>query len=270
MTEYVDVFREEAKSLFSAYMNNEKTAVARCAKIFGDRKNLTLMNIQHVIAKEYGFNQWNDIVKAEKWDLAGALNKMKDKTLTSPFITKWDIKNKQLCGIGDIGVLTARKPSEALNFTNFTESFPNGFVFDKFEINATDVSEYDMSGLDVAKSCFDEYTVWPDDEKRMPKDFNPHELIEKRKNPGLGLRELHKQGITGAGRNVVIIDSQSVKPHLEYRENLVDYINMNPTDRLFVSQGGQFLSALCGKICGVALRAQAYYYCIDPGKNVHR
>lgn len=52
--------------------------------MFGDKTDLTLINIQHVIAKEYGFNQWNDILKAEKWDLAGALNSVQNKKLSSP------------------------------------------------------------------------------------------------------------------------------------------------------------------------------------------
>lgn len=47
MIEYVDVFRAEAKSLFQSFKNNDETAVARCAKVFGDKKDLTLMNIQH-------------------------------------------------------------------------------------------------------------------------------------------------------------------------------------------------------------------------------
>ncbi|MBO5039165.1 MAG: hypothetical protein J6C85_06920 [Alphaproteobacteria bacterium] len=60
MIEYVDAFREEAKSLFSAYKNNEQGAVTRCAKVFGDKIGLTLMNIQHFIAKEYGIVKTGD------------------------------------------------------------------------------------------------------------------------------------------------------------------------------------------------------------------
>lgn len=267
MIEYVDVFREEAKSLFQSFKNNEETAVARCTKVFGDKKNLTLMNIQHVIAKEYGFNQWNDIVKAQKWDLAVVLNEVKDKTFTSPLITKWDREHNHLCGSGERSTIVAGKPRETLNFTNFTEAFSNGYVIDNFQINATDVSGYDMSGLDVAKSCFDEYTIWPDDETKLPRNFNPKEFLEKRKNPGLGVYELHKQGITGTGRNVAMISEQIVKPHLEYRENLVDYIDINPIDHSYASIGGQFIATLCGKTCGVAPKAQVYYYRVNSGNE---
>lgn len=63
MIKYVDVFREEAKSLFSAYKNNEQGAVTRCAKVFGDKADLTLMNVQHVIAKEYGIVKTGDFRK---------------------------------------------------------------------------------------------------------------------------------------------------------------------------------------------------------------
>lgn len=56
MSEYVEVFRVEAKSLLKNFQKHEKEAVARCERVFGDRQDLSLMNMQHVVAKEYGFD----------------------------------------------------------------------------------------------------------------------------------------------------------------------------------------------------------------------
>ena len=79
MSEYVEVFRVEAKSLLKNYQKHEKEAVARCDRVFGDRQDLSLMNMQHVVAKEYGFDSWNELVKAERWQLAEAVIATKNK-----------------------------------------------------------------------------------------------------------------------------------------------------------------------------------------------
>lgn len=84
MSEYVEVFRVEAKSLLKNFQKHEKEAVARCERVFGDRQDLSLMNMQHVVAKEYGFDSWNELVKAERWQLAEALIATKNKTLHTP------------------------------------------------------------------------------------------------------------------------------------------------------------------------------------------
>ncbi len=261
MTEYVDVFREEAKSLFSAYKNNEETAVARCAKVFGDRKNLTLMNIQHVIAKEYGFNQWNDILKAEKWDLAGALNMAQNATLSSP-LNIWYKDGVLYSSAERYGISGPAVDDDSLDLVNFQEKIYSGYVSSYIHINNKDVSHADLSKLDVSKATFDEWTIWPKDENRMPKNFNPQEFLEKRKNPGLGIRELHKMGIDGRGRNIAIVSAALLRPHLEYRESLVDYVDLSTeTDRS--PNFGWAAAIVAGKTCGVAPKAKVYCYRVD-------
>ena len=66
-----------------------------------------------------------------------------------------------------------------------------------------DVRSYDLSALslkdrsdDLMMSCFDSKTKWSKD---LPPSFNAKYIMELGKNPGLGIRTLHRIGITGKG-----------------------------------------------------------------------
>ncbi len=258
MIEYVDVFREEAKSLFQSFKNNDETAVARCAKVFGDRKDLTLMNIQHVIAKEYGFNQWNDVVKAESWQLAEALVLSKNKMFVSPF-KKWH-GGKNITGY-EKGVYSLRKPED---YRIDMEKCCLGQLNEYTSFEHLDVSSYDLSKIDILKIRYAEDTKWPEDKTKLPNAFNPKDFLEKRKNPGLGVRELHQQGVCGQGRAVAVIDSFRLFNHVEYLHSLKGYEEIHIDENNY--GGGEncaYISALVGKNCGVAPEADVYYYAVD-------
>lgn len=258
MTEYVNVFREEAKSLFSAYKNNERDAVERCAKVFGAKTDLTLMNIQHVIAKEYGFNQWNDLVKAEGWQLAEILVLSKNKAFVSPF-KKWH-GGENVTGY-EKGVYQLHKPDDyRIDMEKFCSSRGDDYI--SFE--HLDVSSYDLSKLDILKVRYAEDTKWPEDKAKLPVGFNPKEFLESRKNPGLGIREVHKQGIRGQGRAIAMIDSFRLFDHLEYHHALKGYEEIHIDENNY--GGGAncaMVSAVVGKNCGVAPMADIYYYAVD-------
>lgn len=49
------------------------------------------------------------------------------------------------------------------------------------------------------------------------------ELMEQGKRPTLGVKSLHKEGITGKGINVAIIDQNLLLDHPEYSEKIVEY-----------------------------------------------
>lgn len=49
------------------------------------------------------------------------------------------------------------------------------------------------------------------------------QIMENGKNPGLGIRELHKQGITGKGVNVAIIDQNLLLHHPEFSGKIAAY-----------------------------------------------
>ena len=89
MTKYIEYFQVEAKCLLKDFKKNLPEAKSRCEKCFSNRDSLSLMNTQHVIAKEYGFDSWNDLIKQESHKLAEALIVTKNKTLKNPFKLWW-------------------------------------------------------------------------------------------------------------------------------------------------------------------------------------
>ena len=88
MTKYIEYFQLEAKCLLKDFKKTLPEAKSRCEKYFNGRDSLSLMNTQHVIAKEYGFDSWNDLISKEPHKLAEALIIAKNKTFNSPF-TLW-------------------------------------------------------------------------------------------------------------------------------------------------------------------------------------
>lgn len=158
MQDYIEVFRVEAKFLLRSFRNKEKDAVTRCKAVYGDRTDLSLMNMQHIIAKEYGFNDWEALIKAEKWELAEALNVSKNKGLSSP-LKVWNIENGVSYNLPERRTLTPNAPRECLDFSNFKETYGDGYVSSYIHINNCDVSKVDLSKLDVSKATFDEWTV---------------------------------------------------------------------------------------------------------------
>jgi hypothetical protein len=66
---------------------------------------------------------------------------------------------------------------------------------------------------------FNQQTLWPPAE-RLPTGFDPADLLEASKNPGLGVRALHARGITGAGVHVGLIDTPMRLDHDEYEGSI--------------------------------------------------
>lgn len=115
--------------------------------------------------------------------------------------------------------------------------------------------EYDT----LLKTTFDTRTEWPSKDK-LPKEFNPQEIIEIGKNPGLGIKDLHNQGITGQGINVAIIDQPLLLGHEEYKDKVVKYTAIECEDVGPQMHGPAVASILVGKDCGVAPSASLYYW----------
>lgn len=86
-------------------------------------------------------------------------------------------------------------------------------------------------------------------------------LIEAGKNPGLGVRSLHEQGITGEGVNVAIIDQNLLLDHPEYAGNVAAYYDSGcaqPEDAGSM-HAPAVLSLLAGKSVGVAPGAKVWF-----------
>ena len=116
---------------------------------------------------------------------------------------------------------------------------------------------YRAPDLDVLVTLtFNERTKWLDD--RLPRD-----ILEYGKYPPLGVEMLHKQGLTGEGVNVAIIDQPLALDHPEYSEQIVCYKSFAPDGyQIGISSmhGPAVASLLVGKDLGTAPKANLHYY----------
>ena len=266
MTKYIEYFQLEAKCLLKDFKKNLPEAKSRCEAYFSGKNDLSLMNTQHVIAKEHGFDSWNDLIKQEPHKLAESLIVAKNKTLKNPFklwhggriVTGYEEKKYQL-----------HKPDayhleyDAQKKTFIHRNLKND-VLEFVSFEHLDVSEYDLSGLNPLNVRYSEDTKWPEDSTKLSLGFNPKEFLESRKNPGLGIKTLHKLGIKGQGRNIAIISSFRLFNHIEYHNSLKGYeeIGFDATNLGGGSNVGA-VSAVTGKTCGIAPLANVYYYAVD-------
>jgi len=125
---------------------------------------------------------------------------------------------------------------------------------------------------DLVHSDFDERTVWPSRD-RMPEGFEPKQIMETGKNPGLGIRELHKKGITGRGVSIAIIDNPLLVDHQEYVERIRLYEEIGILELKEAENGhgadahmhgAAVVSIAAGKTTGVAPEADVYYIASWP------
>jgi len=134
---------------------------------------------------------------------------------------------------------------------------------DSDEIWQVDLRSRDLTLLDLTDrledllfSSFDSKTKWPD---KLPKDFNPEKIMDLGKNPGLGVRELHKKGITGKGIGIAIIDQTLFVDHEEYKDRIKMYEEIHNIEDTAVMHGAAVASIAVGKSVGVAPEADLYY-----------
>ncbi len=137
---------------------------------------------------------------------------------------------------------------------------------------AVDLRSYDVSNLDLKKSLldllqssFDDRTKWPP-MAQMPDDFDPRQIMILGRNPGLGVRALHQQGITGRGVGVAILDQPLIVDHQEYGDRLRLYEEINILNGMPAQMHGPAVTSLAvGKTVGVAPRADLYCVAVFNG-----
>ena len=137
-------------------------------------------------------------------------------------------------------------------------------------IAGKDVKNKDLSQLSLnlmATLAFDSDTKWPS-KRKLPKGFSPKKWLEIGKDPGLNLDALHKQGYTGKGVSVAIIDKPILAEHEEIKDNIV-YTKVEEGNKLHF-HGLSCASILSGKTCGVAPESKLYYFAVpDNGRNAY-
>ena len=125
-----------------------------------------------------------------------------------------------------------------------------------YDFRYCDVSELDLSGIDLWQSSFSSSTVWPD---QLPEGFSPEDILEEGKDPGLGIRALHQQGIDGTGVSIAIIDQALLTGHEQYKDNLMLYERIHCRGEEADLHGAAVASLAVGKDTGVAPGAKLYY-----------
>jgi len=139
-----------------------------------------------------------------------------------------------------------------------------------FKVYSTDISDLDLrtAGDKINYIRFDTNTIFPSADK-MPDDFDPTKIIEENKNPGLGIRDLHKRGITGKGITVAIIDQSLNTRHVEIKNSIIHYESIGyPENASADFHGTAVSSLLAGETLGVAPDAKIVYFAannLGPG-----
>ena len=137
------------------------------------------------------------------------------------------------------------------------------------EMKGKDLIQLDLSNIDLTKTTFDNFTQWPASE-RLPKGFDPDKVMEWGKYPGLGVKQLHDQGITGVGVHVAIIDQPLLPDHVEYRDQLASYTEIQTGDAGPQMHGPAVASLLVGKTCGVAPGAILHFWAEPSWKGDYK
>jgi hypothetical protein len=127
-----------------------------------------------------------------------------------------------------------------------------------------DLRSFDLSGFDVSDRLadlmyahFDSKTRWP---VALPAGFDPASIMDRGKNPGLGLRALHAAGIDGSGVGIAIIDQALLVDHIEYRDRLRLYEEIHWSPGSDAQMHAPAVASIAvGKTVGAAPMADLYF-----------
>lgn len=145
----------------------------------------------------------------------------------------------------------------------------NGGMY-RVDVTSGDVSEASWLGYkDVIDYIrFNTRTIWP---TVLPDGLNPELFLENGKNPGLGIRDLHNQGVDGSGISIGIIDMTLYTEHNSYLKNIKYYEDIPKNDLTHHMHGPAVASLAVGKENGVAPGANLYFIEVtwedDQGKE---
>jgi len=121
------------------------------------------------------------------------------------------------------------------------------------DVRNRDIRNHNFSSVGLLHTLrFNENTRFPSDKVALAID-----IMERGKNPGLGVRSLHERGITGMGVNVGVIDEALILGHPEYYGKIIEYRNFGSADSSM--QGAAIVSLLAGENIGVAPGANIFY-----------
>ena len=131
------------------------------------------------------------------------------------------------------------------------------------DVRWKDISELDLPKRRsfIATLTFNQKTIWP-----VSAGDKPQKVLTEAMNPGLGVRKLHKEGITGKGVNVAIIDQPLYQDHPEFAGKITAYYDTGCESESSM-HGPAVTSLLVGTNCGTAPDAKVYYAAVPSWKK---
>ncbi len=187
---------------------------------------------------------------------------------STPLVTKTSPATRTPAPAVLPGVKIVRHPGVAnyskLNvYTEIPKYDPNSTDPWQVDLRSSDLTKIDMTGslADLMYADFDSKTQWPASDK-MPADFDWQKIMEINKDPGLGIRALHDQGITGKGVSIAIIDQILLVDHVEYKDRIRLYEEAEDITKDWLESqmhGPAVASIAVGQTVGVAPEADLYY-----------
>jgi subtilisin family serine protease len=125
------------------------------------------------------------------------------------------------------------------------------------DVRFKDLSKLKLAGRPALPPTltFNQKTIWPTE---MPPGAEPARLLADAMNPGLGVRKLHQEGLTGKGVNVAIIDQPLYQDHPEFAGKIAAYHDVGCESESSM-HGPAVASLLVGAKCGTAPEAHLYY-----------
>lgn len=117
---------------------------------------------------------------------------------------------------------------------------------------------------DIRTLTFNRSTVWNAEKTKIAE-----EIFNTYTNPGLGVRDLHKNGITGKGVVTAIIDQNLAGEHPEYKGKLKGYYDLGCDQSADEGSmhGPAVTSLLVGNTIGTAPGCSVYYFAVPSWKG---
>jgi subtilisin family serine protease len=141
--------------------------------------------------------------------------------------------------------------------SDHTPSASSIYAFDDVRWLSLEVYQGRLGRSIIQTLWFNEHTTWPNTkDEEIAQD-----LLEKGKNPGLGINSLHKQGITGTGVVMAIIDQNLLLDHPEFAGKIIAYRDFGTETS--ITEGSMHAPAvtslLVGETIGTAPGARLYF-----------
>jgi subtilisin family serine protease len=154
------------------------------------------------------------------------------------------------------GELTAQAKDQTKKIWGFIGHNYDGKILDSLSLSF------------LATQSFDQETKWP--KNHLPDGFDPVTWLNNARNPGLGVRQLTQEGITGRGISIALIDKPIRSSHSEFtgRMSYIEIFNDPGSNVQWHFHGIACASILAGKTIGVAPGVHLYYFAVpDNGEN---